>query len=143
MKRLSKRPELDFNNMSIEEYVKQKNAPTALERVIYNIDKYRAIDLLIKHFDGQGKAFFGKTDDVLEDITKLVAGTGIDNPEEAVQDLFDDWEEKPLLLPYIFVEMNDKGVDNVEAYYFDDLPYMIDDIEDYLNVPAIIDEING
>jgi hypothetical protein len=144
MRRLSKKPELDFNSMSIEEYVKQKNIPTRLEKVIYKIDKYRAIDLLIKHFDGQGKAFFGKTDDVLEDIKKLVASTGVDNPEEVMDSMFEDWERDKLLnLPFVFIEMNDEGVNKIEAYYFDDIDCMVDDIEDYLNVPAIVDEVNG
>jgi len=144
MKRLSKKPELDFNSMSIEEYVKQKNIPTRLEKVIYNIDKNRARELLIKHFDGQGKAFFGKTDDVLEDIKKSIAETGVDNPEEVMDSMFEDWEKDKLLnLPFVFIEMNDEGVDKIEPYYFDDIDCMVDDIEDYLNVPAIVDEVNG
>jgi hypothetical protein len=39
--------------------------------------------------------------------------------------------------------MNDEGVDRIEAYYFDDIEDMVNDVEDYLNVPAIIDEVNG
>jgi hypothetical protein len=39
--------------------------------------------------------------------------------------------------------MNDEGVNKIEAYYFDDIDCMVDDIEDYLNVPAIVDEVNG
>ena len=109
--------------------------------ILLKIDKNRAINTMIKHFDGQGNAFFGKPDDVLHDITKLVAGTGIDNPEEAVDSMFEDWEKDSILTkPYIFVEMNNEGVDRLEGYQ-DDVQEILDDIEPYLNSPAIIDEI--
>jgi hypothetical protein len=140
MKRLKK---ADFNE-DLTEYVKRKNASTPLQSVLLKIDNKRAVDTMIKNFHGNNQAYFGKTDDVLRDITGYIASNTDENPEEVVESMFEDWEKDNVLaMPYIFVEMNNEGVDRLEGYYFDDVEQMLEDVEEYLDAPAIIDSIRN